>query len=241
MAAVTLHEQDAGVRAAWSDSFLGHLPGSNLRSELLAESVVSTFAAGHLVHETDYQWLTEPHPVSLVVEGVFRGYLRSPNGRQATLQYMRPGDVWGLVRTLNESPAFEQRLMFQALVPSRVLMIRGSRFMTAVQGNPVVALALARELCRVVMLRTSALEASVFADTSTRIAQHISQLAMKDQGSGLPTVWLSQQELADAVGTVREVVTRIIAQFRSRGIVRYSGRKLEILDVVALDHEAEIE
>jgi CRP-like cAMP-binding protein len=154
---------------------------------------------------------------------------------------MRQGDIWGLVRTLSEQPAFEQRLMFQALVPSRVLMIRGARFMNAVKAQPAVALALARELGRVVMLRTSALEASVFADTSTRIAQHITQLAIEDPTTGLPTVWLSQQELADAVGTVREVVTRIIAQFRSRGVVRYSGRRLEILDVAALEHEAEIE
>ena len=236
-----LHEHDPGVRAAWNDSFLGRLPGTELRAELLSDAVMSTFAAGHLIHPTDYQWMNEPHPISLVVEGVFRGYLRSPNGRQATVQYMRQGDVWGLVRTLTEQPAFEQRLMFQALVQSRVLMIRGARFMNAVKHNPEAALALARELCRVVMLRTSALEASVFADTSTRIAQHISQLAINDPTTGLPTVWLSQQELADAVGTVREVVTRIIAQFRSRGIVRYSGRRLEILDVDALAHEADIE
>lgn len=241
MTGVSLHAQDAGVRAAWNDSFLGRLPGEDHRNELLTEAVVSTFAAGHLVQETDYAWLTEPYPITLVVDGVFRGFLRSPQGRQATLQYMRRGDSWGLARSISDQPAFEQHLHFQALVPSRLLMIRGPRFRAAVERDPAVGLALSRELARLMMLRTSALEASVFADTATRIAQHISQLAISDPESGLPTVWLSQQELADSVGTVREVVSRIIGRFRAQGIVRYSGRKLEILDVEALEQEAVIE
>lgn len=234
------HEQDAGVRAAWNDSFLGSVPHAALRTELLTEAVVSTYAAGHLVQETDYQWLTEPYPITVVVDGVFRGYLTSPQGRQATLQYFRRGDSWGLARNISDQPAFEQQLTMQALVPSRLLMIRGTRFRAAVERDPAVGLALARELSRLMMLRTSALEASVFADTATRVAQHISQLAVADPDTGVATVWLSQQEMADAVGTVREVVTRIIGRFRTRGIVRYSGRKLEILDPDALAHEAVI-
>jgi CRP-like cAMP-binding protein len=234
------HQQDPAVRAAWDESFLGCIPGSAIRNELLSDAVTSTFATGDLVREIDFQWLLpEPYPVTLVVEGVFRGYLGSPNGRQATVQYMRQGDTWGLVRTLSEKPVFDQRLRFQALVPSRVLLIHGARFMSAVQSHPAVGVALARELARIVMLRTRALESSVFSDTSTRVAQHIVQLAEKDPSSGIPTVWLSQQEMADAVGTVREVVTRIIGQFRSRGIVQYSGRRLEILDLDALTRESQ--
>jgi CRP/FNR family transcriptional regulator, cyclic AMP receptor protein len=234
-----LYELDPTVRAAWDESFLGRVPGTAIRNELLANAVISTFATGHLVQDYDFEWLPEPYPVSLVVEGVFRGYLGNPNGRQATVQYMRQGDTWGLVRTLSEKQTFDQRLRFQALVPSRLLLIRGARFMSAVQSHPAVGLALARELARVVTLRTRALESSIFSDTSTRVAQHIVQLAVKDPTTGIPTVWLSQQEMADAVGTVREVVTRIIGQFRARGIVKYSGRRLEILDLEALTHESQ--
>jgi CRP/FNR family transcriptional regulator, cyclic AMP receptor protein len=234
-------ELDPTVRAAWRESFLGKVPGPDLRPRLLSDAVVSSIPAGHVVHESGFRWISEPYPVSLVIDGVFRGFLSSPSGRQATVQYMRRGDIWGLVRTLSEKPAFEQRIRYQALVPSRLLLVRGSRFVAAVQENPALALALARELTRVIMLRTSALESSMFSDTATRIAQHIAQLAVPDQATGIPTVRLSQQELADAVGTVREVVTRIIAQFRARGIVRYSGGRLEILDIRALAVEGRMD
>jgi CRP/FNR family transcriptional regulator, cyclic AMP receptor protein len=235
-----LYELDPSIRAAWDESFLGSIPGNAIRNEMLSNAVISTYATGHLAQDYDIQWLPEPYPVSLVVEGVFRGYLGNPNGRQATVQYMRQGDTWGLVRTLSEKQTFDQRLRFQALVPSRLLLIRGAKFMSAVQTHPAVGLALARELARVVMLRTRALESSIFSDTSTRVAQHIVQLAVKDPTTGKPTVWLSQQEIADAVGTVREVVTRIIGQLRARGIVQYSGRRLEILDLEALTHESQV-
>ena len=49
---------------------------------------------------------------------------------------------------------------------------------------------------------------------------------------------LSQQDIADSVGTVREVVTRIMGQFREKGILGYRGRRLEILDREALAREA---
>jgi CRP/FNR family cyclic AMP-dependent transcriptional regulator len=228
-----LHVQDPTVQAAWNKSFLGRASDLSVRNELLSDAVYSTFNAGNVVPSNDYPWVADTWPITLVIEGVFRAFLRSENGRQATVQYMRPGDVWGLVRALNEASAFEQHAMYQALAPSRIMSLNRGKFMSAVQTNPAVAVSLARELSRLLVIRTRNFESSVFADTSTRVAQHIAQLAIDDE-NGVPTVWLSQQELADAVGTVREVVTRIIGQFRTQGVVRYSGRRLEILDYDAL-------
>lgn len=232
----TVHEQDAGVRAAWCSSFLGHVANDDVRRELLADSVLSTFAAGHLIHETGYEWLSEPYPVRLLVDGIFRGHLQRPNGRQATLQYMRPGDIWGLLRMLGHPP-FERRVLFQALAPSRVLMIRGSRFTAMLESEPAVAVAVARELGRTVMQRTSALQASVFSSMAGRIAHHLVQLAVDDPETGQPTVRVSRQDLADAIGTVPAMVTRMLVRLRSRGLVEFSGRAIEIPDVQALARE----
>lgn len=225
--------RDPKVRAAWNKSFLGRVKEASLCEELLSDAVYSTYNPGNVVQTNDYPYVSETWPICLVVDGVFREFLGSENGRQATVQYMRPGDVWGLVRALDENPVFDQHARYQALAPSRLLSLNRTKFMAAVQTRPTVALSLARELSRLLVLRTRNFESSVFTDTSTRVAQHITQLATEDE-SGVPTVWLSQQELADAVGTVREVVTRIIGQFRGRGILRYSGRRLEILDMDAL-------
>jgi CRP/FNR family transcriptional regulator, cyclic AMP receptor protein len=222
--------RDPRVVAAWNRSFLGRVEDPSFCEDMLSNAVYSTYNAGNIVQTNDYPWLSETWPISLVVDGVFREFLGSESGRQATVQYMRPGDVWGLVRVLDEAPVFDQHARYQALAPSRLISLNRSKFMAALQTRPAAAVSLARELSRLLVIRTRNFESSVFADTTTRVAQHIAQLATEDD-DGVPTVWLSQQELADAVGTVREVITRIIGQFRARGIVRYAGRHLEVLDM----------
>jgi CRP-like cAMP-binding protein len=227
------HLRDQKMETAWNSSFLGQVKDPSLREALLSDAVHSTFNPGNLVRTDNFPWVAETWPITLVVDGVFREFLGSESGRQATVQYMRPGDVWGLVRALHEGPAFDQHASYQALAPSRLISFNRAKFLGAIQTRPALAVSLARELSRLLVLRTRNFESSVFADTSTRVAQHIAQLATEDE-NGIPAVWLSQQELADAVGTVREVVTRIIGQFRARGILRYSGRRLEILDMEKL-------
>jgi CRP/FNR family transcriptional regulator, cyclic AMP receptor protein len=225
--------QDPKVLEAWNKSFLGRIQDPSLREDLLSNGVYSTFSAGNILQSSENPWLAKSWPVCLVVDGVFREFVGSESGRQATVQYMRPGDVWGLVRVLNETPVFDQHAQYQALEPSRLMALSKDKFIRALETRPAVGVALARELARLLVIRTRNFELSVFAVTSTRVAQHIAQLAIEDE-NGIPTVWLSQQEIADAVGTVREVVTRIIGQFREQGIVRYTGRRLEILDIDAL-------
>ena len=125
------HESDPGVLAAWSKSFLGGVGDDAFRTNLLSDAVSSTYSAGSWVREPDYQWFKDAYPITLIVEGVFRAYISNPSGRQATVQYLREGDVWGSVRTLREGRSFRQRMMYQALLPARVPTINGSRFMGA--------------------------------------------------------------------------------------------------------------
>ena len=48
---------------------------------------------------------------------------------------------------------------------------------------------------------------------------------------------ISQQQLADAVGSVREVVARVLRELRDAGIVRGGARGIAILDPIRLHDE----
>jgi DNA-binding transcriptional regulator LsrR (DeoR family) len=48
------------------------------------------------------------------------------------------------------------------------------------------------------------------------------------------TALVSQQDLANSVGSVREVVARVLAELRSEGLVRTSPGRIDILDPVRL-------
>ena len=49
---------------------------------------------------------------------------------------------------------------------------------------------------------------------------------------------VSQQELADAIGSVREVVSRALRGLRAAGIVATSKDRVEILDPIRLHEES---
>ena len=63
-----------------------------------------------------------------------------------------------------------------------------------------------------------------------RIARHLLDLAASTQRGTQLEARISQQELADAVGTVREVVTRTLAAFKAGGLVQTERDRVRITD-----------
>jgi len=52
-------------------------------------------------------------------------------------------------------------------------------------------------------------------------------------------VSLTHQQLADELGSVREIVTRVLRNFADQGMIRSSRGAIEVLDAVALRRVAE--
>jgi CRP/FNR family transcriptional regulator len=79
---------------------------------------------------------------------------------------------------------------------------------------------------------------NTFAAVRQRVARHLLDLAAQ-RGPGREAmaeivVPVSQQELADAAGTVREVVVRVLRELRRDGVVRTERDHIVILDPARL-------
>jgi CRP/FNR family transcriptional regulator len=82
------------------------------------------------------------------------------------------------------------------------------------------------------------LAGNTFASVRQRVARHLLDLAAaRAAGSRTLTVTVNQQELANSVGSVREVVARILAELRAENLVRTSPDRVEILDPVRMSRE----
>jgi len=83
-------------------------------------------------------------------------------------------------------------------------------------------------------------ESVTFGSVRQRLARAL--LEFRDQaGSDLFSMPVTHQELAQRLGTVREVVSRNLGRFQSEGVLRLAGRELQLLDRAALEREAETE
>jgi CRP/FNR family transcriptional regulator, cyclic AMP receptor protein len=81
----------------------------------------------------------------------------------------------------------------------------------------------------------------VFASVRQRVARHLLDLAAPEDANGnrdgALIARVTQQELADAVGTVREVVVRVLRALRTEGAVRTERDRIVIVDPASLIRE----
>jgi CRP/FNR family transcriptional regulator len=104
---------------------------------------------------------------------------------------------------------------------------------------PEVALRIAQQLSRNYFsaheeIRTLGLATS----PSERFAKLLLQWSIKttqDNGSSLIKLTLTQQEIAEVIGTTRETVTRLFADFKKKHLIQVQGTTLVIRSRFALE------
>jgi CRP/FNR family cyclic AMP-dependent transcriptional regulator len=216
---------DRELDDALARSFLAELP-AEVVGKLRADGERNDYPAGTTV----YQPGSEPR-AALVVRGLLRNFLASPEGRQVTVRYARPGDVLGIA-VLVGGPAI---VGVQTVEPSSVFRISSRTLIAAAHRDPRVSWAIAQQLNRRLYETLEQLAVHAFGSVRQRVAAHLLDLASTQlEPAGRLAARVSQQELADAVGSVREVVARVLRDLRVAGIVATSADRVVILDAARL-------
>jgi CRP/FNR family transcriptional regulator len=203
--------------------FLFALP-REAAERLLSEAIRINVPAGALIYRDD-----ERPRLMVVVKGLVRVFLSSADGRQVTVRYARSGDVAGLALVIG-GPAPES---IQAITSSLVMALRVDTLRSLLATDPGVARACAEELTRQLHRLLEDISAQAFLSVRQRLARQLLLLATADRGPDL-CVHAGQQELADAIGSVREVVTRNLRQLHEEGLINISRDEVTICDPMAL-------
>jgi CRP/FNR family transcriptional regulator, cyclic AMP receptor protein len=220
---------DREVDDALARSFLADLP-PELAGRLRAEGELADYPAGTTVYRAG----SGPQ-AGLVVGGLLRVYLVSVEGRQVTVRYARPGDVLG-VAVLVGGPASTS---VQAVEASSLFRISARMLTAAARTDPRVCWAIAEELNRRLYDTLEQTAVNAFGSVRQRVAAHLLDLASAQQHPrGRLVARVSQQELADAAGSVREVVAWVLRDFRVAGIVATAADSVVILDAARLYAES---
>jgi CRP/FNR family transcriptional regulator len=203
--------------------FLFALP-REAAERLLAEAIRINVPAGSLIYRDD-----QTPSLIVVIKGLLRVFLTSADGRQLTVRYARSGDVAGLALVIG-GPA---PMSIQAMTSSLVLALRVESLRALLATDPGVARACAEELTRQINRLLADISERAFLPLRERLARELLLLATPGPGRDL-VVHKSQQELADAIGSVREVVTRNLHELHEEGLLDISRDEVTIRDPVAL-------
>jgi CRP/FNR family transcriptional regulator, cyclic AMP receptor protein len=207
------------------------IAASNLRdlhSAVLAELTrdarrIHVVAGTTVHHEGD----ADPH-FELLVTGFARVYVTAPDGRTMTVRYCRPGAIVGAVSLY--AAGFSLPATIEALIDTELLLLDPAVVRRVVERDPAAAKAVLIELSERVMAFIVEIPGSAFATVRQRVARHLLDLASESRAGSDLVAHVTQQELADAGGTVREVVVRILRDLRAEGIVRTRRDEIAILD-----------
>lgn len=227
--AVATHRDasDGSSHDAPSRGFLSALPDS-AQERLLAEAIRINVPAGALLYSEG----DRPH-VLVVVDGLVRVFLTSAEGRQVTVRYARGGDVTGLALVFGGPGP----MRIQSMTPALVLGLRIETIRALIASDASVARACAEELTRQLYRALDDLSEQAFCSVRQRVVSQLLDLASLEN-HGTLVVHASHEELADAVASVRVVVTRILHHLRDEGLVRIRRDGIVLTDPLRLAAEA---
>ena len=189
--------------------------------DMLEDAFELRVPAGQLFHRVD-----DPpaYTLGVVVSGLARVYAMSPEGRQATIRYIAAADVFGLPFVLAPELFGDGPSLWgvRALTDCHIVQLSPSRFREVASRDAANIWPLCTEIVRTMMGTYDILTKDVFQPVRARVARHMLDLAERDAGQLV--VAASQQDIADAIGSVREVVSRATIWLRDEGFIRRSGR-----------------
>jgi CRP/FNR family cyclic AMP-dependent transcriptional regulator len=222
---------DAEVRDALARSNLSAVP-SPVLDIALEGGEVRLCDAGSMLHRTGDD---RPH-CEVVLRGLVRVYVTAPDGRSLTIRYCRVGAMLGAASMYH--PDFAMPANVQAVTDVALLALRTRRVRETVEHHPQLAAALLTELSERAMSFASEIPAGVFTTVPQRVATHLLDLAAATQHGPELVAETGQRELAEAVGSVREVVDRALQDLRSAGVIDTARRRVTIRDPEALHDRA---
>ena len=183
------------------------------------------------------QLATEGDPAEkfgVVVAGKARVFSLSPDGRRITLESLGVGEPLAALAALSGG---RYPFNVDATTPGTVAWLPRRTLLDLVATEPDVARDLISDLAGRVVHFTSVVQ-TLTLDVPSRLARYLFQRALQT-GRATPEglrvdLGMRKNELAEALGTVPETLSRAFAKLKAEGILTVRGNDVTILDMRAL-------
>jgi len=193
----------------------------DLWEELLEGIVEPAYVpAGDLIFR-----LGSPPRIALMRAGIVRVFLSGTNGQQLTIRYGRRGDLVGLAPLLGGSCTWSA----EAVVDTTVELLTMNHVNAAAGRRPDLPWLIAEHVATWASNALHTIQERWSLPTAARIARHLDEIALPSH-DGFAIAHITQQRLAIAAGTAREVVDRELSALRAQGIIATKPKRVEILD-----------
>lgn len=173
-----------------------------------------------------------PFGIFYIVEGKAKKYKLDKSGKEQIIYVANAGELLGYHAILAGERYPDSAA---ALEDSLIAFIPGKDFQNVLQNSEILNRRLLKALSHEFTVLTNNL--SLFSQKSVKERLALQLIVLREKykknfKSGMTVeIKMSQEDLANLVGTVRENITRIMAEFKDEGIISTKGSKITVLDV----------
>jgi CRP/FNR family transcriptional regulator, cyclic AMP receptor protein len=167
----------------------------------------------------------QPPGLFFVLRGRVRLARTALDGREQVVAMAGPGEHFDAVPLFDDGP---NPTTARAMSPVECLLLPRADLLALIRRHPDFALATLSSLAGQLRELVALVEDLAFRSVRARLAR---RLLMEAAGG---TAELTQQELAERAGTVREIAGRALRQLAEEGLVRLERGRVIVLDAAGL-------
>ena len=171
-----------------------------------------------------------------VISGTVKISSSSPDGRNAILNLIGPGEIFGEIAVLDGAPRSADAT---ANTNCELYVIDRRDFLPFVKSQPALAMKFIELLCARLRWTSDQVEQVILQDLPGRVASALIRLTERHKpAQGDRTIAVTQQELSEMVGMTRESINKQLRAWAARNWVRLEHGAIVVLDVASLQELA---
>ena len=203
---------------------------NDLLTALSSAAVERTYARGEII-------FLEGEPCSglyIVAAGEVKVFKLSPQGREQILHRFVSGDTFNDVAVLDGGP---NPASAGALTDAALSIIPRSQLKHLAEAHPALAWALIESIARRARHLVAMVEDLSLRSVKSRMARLLLTEAQRTPAAGAldRSQMVTQAEMAARLGTVREMIGRVLRELADEGIIEFDRHRIVIIDAKGLE------
>jgi len=160
----------------------------------------------------------------VIFSGRLQAYLSDNEGKEMMLNTIGPGEFFGEIALLVDTPRTASIMVIE---DCKLSIISRTAFDSILNSHAGIALTLLKGMAQRHIALTSSVKSLALMDVYGRTAHLLLELAKEENGQQI-TEKLTHQDIANRVGSSREMISRILKDLRIGGYIQIERKKIII-------------
>ncbi len=152
----------------------------------------------------------------LILSGKVKVFLNDENGKEAIINYQEAGEYFGELSLIDD---WTRSASIMTVEPSSLAIITKQAFHQIMKDNPDIAIHMTKDLVHRIRSLTEEVRSLALSDVYGRLSRTLLGMAVDRDGEMVIEEQFTQQELANRIGSSREMVCRIFKDLVKGGYI----------------------